>query len=63
MKYIEICPNICKEEVETSYDDEFFEEYNMKDWVSWDTESGYIMVYDDKPYLKKLRVKSGKFYL
>lgn len=60
MRYIEICPDNSQRDVNNLYNDEFFEEYSMRDWISWDTEIGYVRVYDDEPYLKKIKVKYGR---
>lgn len=60
MRYIEICPDNSQRDVNNPYNEEFFEEYSIRDCISWDTETGYIRVYDDKPYLKKIKVKYGR---
>ena len=34
MRYIEICPDNSQRDVNNPYNEEFFEEYSMRDWIS-----------------------------
>nr|DAS39922.1 MAG TPA: hypothetical protein [Caudoviricetes sp.] len=57
-----ICPKIHKEEnhlQNSKYNEGFFDEFSIRDWVSWDTESGFEMFYEDSEIIKKIKIKNG----
>ena len=63
MKITIICPRGFQEEKcleESRYTDEFFEEFSIRDWVSWNSESGFELFYEDSETMKKIKIKNGK---
>lgn len=63
IKYTKICPNNFQKEErleESKYTEEFFEEFSLRDWVSWNTESGFMLSYEDSDIIKKIKIKNGK---
>jgi hypothetical protein len=44
---------------ESKYTDEFFEEFSLRDWVAWDSESGFELFYEDSEIIKKIKIKNG----
>lgn len=50
MKYIEIYQDTILKE---NYDDSFFEEFSFREWVAWDRESGFELVYEESDEVKK----------
>lgn len=44
---------------ESKYTDEFFEEFSLRDWVAWDSESGFELFYEDLEIIKKIKIKNG----
>lgn len=42
-----------------NYDDSFFEEFSFREWVAWDRESGFELVYEESDEVKKRYLKSG----
>ena len=63
MKITTICPSDFqnKEHLgESKYTDEFFEEFSLRDWVAWDSESGFELFYEDSEIIKEIKVKNGK---
>lgn len=63
MKVTTICPNTFQKEKhleESKYTDEFFEEFSLRDWVAWDSESGFELFYEDSETIKEIKVKNGK---
>lgn len=59
MKYTETIPHFPKERNTTMYNEEFFEIFSLRDFGTWDTETGLILVYEDEPYMKEIKVQSG----
>lgn len=58
-----MCPRGFQEEkclVESIYTDEFFEEFSLRDWVAWNSESGFELFYEDSEIIKKIKIKNGK---
>lgn len=45
---------------ESKYTDGFFEGFSLRDWVAWNSESGFELVYEDSEIIKKIKVKNGK---
>jgi hypothetical protein len=41
------------------YGEEFLEECSLRDWISWDRESSFELVYEECDEVKKRYVKSG----
>nr|DAV67817.1 MAG TPA: hypothetical protein [Caudoviricetes sp.] len=37
-----------------NYDDSFFEEFSFREWVAWDRESGFELVYEESDEVKKV---------
>lgn len=63
MKVTTICPSGFQREKhleESKYTDEFFEEFSIRDWVAWDSESGFELFYEDSETIKGIKVKNGK---
>lgn len=63
MKITTICPRGFQEErylEESKYTDEFFEEFSIREWVAWDSESGFELFYEDSETIKKIKIKNGK---
>ena len=63
MKITIICPRGFQEEKyleESKYNDEFFEEFSIREWVAWDSESGFELFYEDSETIKKIKIKNGK---
>ena len=63
MKVTTICPSNFQREKhleESKYTDEFFEEFYLRDWVAWDSESGFELYYEDSETINKIKVKNGK---
>lgn len=63
MKITIICPRDFQEEKcleESRYTDEFFEEFSIREWVAWDSESGFELFYEDSETIKKIKIKNGK---
>lgn len=56
MKYTETHQGITSTE---KYSEAFLEEYSLRDWVSWDSESSFELVYEESDEVKKRNVKSG----
>jgi hypothetical protein len=57
-----ICPKIHKEEnhlQNSKYNEVFFDEFSIRDWVSWDTESGFELFYEVDFETAKRNIKSG----
>lgn len=63
MKITIICPNNFQKEEhleESKYTDEFFKEFSIRDWVAWNSESGFELFYEDSETIKKIKIKNGK---
>lgn len=63
MKVTTICPSSFQREKhleESKYTDEFFEEFSLRDWVAWNSESGFELFYEDSETIKKIKIKNGK---
>ena len=59
IKHTKTCQDASLKEAKNLYNDEFFEKFSIRDWVSWDTESGLILFYEDSEIIKKNKIKSG----
>lgn len=44
----------------SKYTDKFFEEFSLRDWVAWNSESGFELFYEDSKTIKKIKIKNGK---
>lgn len=63
MKITTICPRGFQEErylEESKYTDEFFEEFSIRDWIIWNSETHFELVYEDSETIKKIKIKNGK---
>ena len=63
MKITIICPKTFQKEKhleESKYNNEFFEEFSIREWVAWDSESGFELFYEDSETMKKIKIKNGK---
>lgn len=63
MKITTICPKTFQKEKhseESKYTDKFFEEFSIREWVAWDSESGFELFYEDSETIKKIKIKNGK---
>ena len=63
MKFLVKCPKIDSEATDCKndrYNEAFFESFSLRDWCSWNSESGFELVYEDSEIIKKIKVKNGK---
>ena len=63
MKITTKCPKAFQEEIcleESRYTDEFFEEFSIRDWIIWDSETHFELFYEDSETIKKIKIKNGK---
>lgn len=49
-------PNITKKNQSSDkYDKDFFEDFSIRDWVVWDREIAYILVFEYDEYMEEIR--------
>ena len=58
MKFMETIRNN-KKQVPNRYTDEFFEEFSLRDWVVWDVEMGFVLIYEYEDYIEDMRLIRG----